>query len=248
MNFEAFFKLTYGLYILSSKDEEKLNGHISNTVFQITAEPPRIAVATHRDNLTTEYIQKSGVFSVSALQKDVTLDFLGPWGFKSGRDVNKFKNVAYKTGKTGSPIVTENCIAYYECEVEEKLEVGTHILFIGKVIDLDIIDRAAEPLTYAHYREVIKGVSPENSPTYLSDDKLKKEKTEKSKEKTEDLGKAQDGEKMKRYRCTICGYIYDPAEGDPPAGIAPGTAFEDIPDDWSCPICGVTKADFVPFD
>jgi flavin reductase (DIM6/NTAB) family NADH-FMN oxidoreductase RutF/rubredoxin len=248
MNFEAFFKLTYGLYILSSKDNDKLNGHISNTVFQITAEPPRIAVATHRDNLTTEYIQKSGVFSVSALQKDVTLDFLGPWGFKSGRDVNKFENVGYKTGKTGAPIVTEKCIAYYECEVERELEVGTHILFIGKVIDLDIIDRAAEPLTYAHYREVIKGVSPENSPTYLSDDKLKNEETEKPKEKTEELDKAQEGEKMKRYRCTICGYIYDPAEGDPPAGIAPGTAFEDIPDDWSCPICGVTKADFVPFD
>ena len=48
----------------------------------------------------------------------------------------------------------------------------------------------------------------------------------------------------KRYRCTICGHIYDPAEGDPDAGIAPGTAFEDIPADWSCPECGATKADF----
>jgi rubredoxin len=48
----------------------------------------------------------------------------------------------------------------------------------------------------------------------------------------------------KRYRCTICGHIYDPAEGDPDAGIAPGTAFEDIPNDWCCPDCGATKADF----
>lgn len=248
MNFEAFFKLTYGLYILSSKNEEKLNGHISNTVFQITADPPRMAVATHRDNLTTEFIQKSGVFAVSALQKDVTLDFLGPWGFKSGRDINKFENIGYKTGKTGAPIVTEKCIAYYECEVEREIEVGTHVIFIGKVIDLDIINSTAEPLTYAHYRDAIKGVSPENSPTYLSDDKLKMHSTQNPDKNQETLNKAADSEKNKRYRCTICGFIYDPAEGDPPAGIPPGTAFEDIPDDWTCPICGVTKADFVPFD
>ena len=53
---------------------------------------------------------------------------------------------------------------------------------------------------------------------------------------------------MKRYRCTICGHIYVPAEGDPDAGIAPGTAFEDIPNDWVCPDCGATKADFELID
>ena len=46
---------------------------------------------------------------------------------------------------------------------------------------------------------------------------------------------------MKKYRCTVCDYIYDPAVGDPDSGIAPGTAFEDLPDDWSCPLCGVGK-------
>ena len=49
---------------------------------------------------------------------------------------------------------------------------------------------------------------------------------------------------MKKYQCNICGYIYDPEEGDIDSGIAPGTSFEDIPDDWSCPLCGVTKEDF----
>jgi rubredoxin len=51
---------------------------------------------------------------------------------------------------------------------------------------------------------------------------------------------------MKKFKCIICGYIYDPAEGDPDGGVAPGTAFEDIPDDWVCPVCGVTKVDFEP--
>ena len=53
---------------------------------------------------------------------------------------------------------------------------------------------------------------------------------------------------MKKYVCEICGFIYDPAEGIPEDGIAPGTAFEDIPDDWACPDCGASKEDFVPYD
>jgi rubredoxin len=49
---------------------------------------------------------------------------------------------------------------------------------------------------------------------------------------------------MKKYKCIVCGFVYDPEEGDPDSGIDPGTAFEDIPDDWMCPVCGVTKEDF----
>jgi len=49
---------------------------------------------------------------------------------------------------------------------------------------------------------------------------------------------------MQKYQCTICGYVYDPEEGDPDSGIAPGTAFDDIPEDWYCPVCGVTKSEF----
>ncbi len=51
---------------------------------------------------------------------------------------------------------------------------------------------------------------------------------------------------MQKYQCTICGYFYDPEEGDPDSGIPPGTSFEDIPEDWCCPVCGVTKASFEP--
>ncbi|MCE5192732.1 MAG: rubredoxin [Candidatus Cryosericum sp.] len=53
---------------------------------------------------------------------------------------------------------------------------------------------------------------------------------------------------MKKYQCTVCGHIYDPAEGDPAAGIKPGTAFEDLPDDWVCPVCHATKDKYVVID
>ncbi len=53
---------------------------------------------------------------------------------------------------------------------------------------------------------------------------------------------------MKKYKCTACGYIYDPEAGDPDGGIAPGTSFEDIPDHWYCPVCGVSKSDFIEIE
>ena len=54
--------------------------------------------------------------------------------------------------------------------------------------------------------------------------------------------------KARKYRCVVCSHVYDPALGDPDTGIAPGTAFEDIPETWSCPDCGATKAEFEPID
>ncbi len=53
---------------------------------------------------------------------------------------------------------------------------------------------------------------------------------------------------MKKYKCTVCGHVYDPAEGDPDSGIAPGTAFEDLPDDWECPVCQVSKDEYEPME
>jgi len=235
MNIEAFFKITYGLYLVCSKDGNNYNGHISNTVFQVTADPPKFVVASHKNNLTTRYIEKSGLFSVSVLQQDITLDFIGPWGFKSGKNTDKFKGTSFKLGKTGVPIVLEKAMAYLECEVVNQVDTGTHILFIGEVVDAEILNHQSKPLTYNYYREVVKGLSPENSPTFTGDKLEKKIVTEPASKKVT----------IEKYQCTICGYIYDPEEGDPHSGINPGTAFEDIPDDWTCPICGVSKKDFI---
>ena len=236
MDINAFFKISYGLYIVSSHDGDKLNGHISNTVFQVTADPPRFAVATHKDNLTTEMIRKSKVFSVSVLQKDVDLEFLGPWGFRSGHDIDKFAGCNYTTGISGAPVLLDKSIAYIDCELEQEVDTGTHILFIGRAVDARVLDNKAIPLTYTYYREVIKGLSPEHAPTY-TDPSAKLESEEIMSDK-----------KMKKFRCLVCGYLYDPAEGDPTKGIPPGTSFDELPDDWTCPICNVGKEEFKETD
>lgn len=239
MDINAFFKVTYGLYIVSSMDGDQYNGHINNTVFQISAEPAKFAVASHKDNLTTSFIQKSKTFSVSILQEDISMEFVGPWGFKSGKDIDKFTECDYKTGKTGCPIVLDKAIAWIECRVSESIDTGSHILFIGDVVDAEILQADLPPLSYAYYRSVVKGLSPENAPTYVA----KVDKTEEKKEP--DPEDSSDTIKASQYKCIVCGYMYDPEEGDPGKGIAPGTTFEDLPEDWTCPVCGVGKNEFV---
>jgi len=225
MNLKAFYKISYGLFVVSSKKDEKFNGQIANTIFQVTAEPPTIAVSINKQNLTHEYIEKSKVFTVSILSKETPMKFIGQFGFKSGRELNKFQDVNYKVGVTGAPIVMENTVAYLEAELINNLDVGTHTIFIGKVIEAEVI-KDEEPMTYAYYHQVKQGKAPQTAPTYIKEEEKKEVK------------------KIERYRCTVCGYIYDPEKGDPDSGINPGTPFENLPADWVCPVCGADKSAF----
>ena len=238
MQIEAFFKLSYGLYVVSTKSGNTLNGYIANTVFQVTAEPPQLAISCSKDNYSEHLINESGAFSVSILSKDASSKVISTMGYKSGKEAKKFEEFNFIEGQLGTPILTDDCIAWFDCKVVQKLDVGSHILFIGEVIDSKLLDESKDPLTYAYYREVKNGVAPKNAPTYIDKSKLSasvKDKTAVNKY-------------SQKWECTVCGQIYDPMEGDPDGGIAPGTPFEDIPDDWVCPTCGVSKEDFVPME
>jgi len=138
----TLMKLTYGMYIVASRKGDRFNGLIINTATQVTAKPPTVAVCISKDCMTHEYIKESGVFSISVLRKETPLKFIGNWGFKSGRDVDKFKEARYKLGQTGAPIVLDNASAYLELRVVDRLSVGTHTIFIGEVVGGDIIEEA----------------------------------------------------------------------------------------------------------
>jgi flavin reductase (DIM6/NTAB) family NADH-FMN oxidoreductase RutF/rubredoxin len=231
MNLKTLHKIPYGLYIIASRDDGRLNGQIANALFQVTAEPQTIAVSINKTNLTHDYIEKSKIFSASILCQDAPMTLIGLFGYKSGRTIDKFKDIHYKIGVTGAPIVTEYCLGYLEARVINQINIGTHTIFIGHVEDAELIS-TKPAMTYQYYHEVKGGKSPKTAPTYLkSEDQPQPKKEEKT---------------MKKYVCTVCGYVYDPAQGDPDSGIAAGTAFEDLPDDWTCPICGAAKDAFEP--
>ncbi|MDT8273120.1 MAG: flavin reductase family protein, partial [Desulfomonilia bacterium] len=83
----ALWNITYGLYVVTSISDGKGNGQIVNTVFQVSATPPTIAVSINKNNLTHEYIEKSNRMAVSMLEEDTPMPFIGLFGFKSGREV-----------------------------------------------------------------------------------------------------------------------------------------------------------------
>jgi len=223
MNPKALYKLGYGLYVVCSRKGNKLNGQIANTVFQITSEPPTIAVSINKNNLTHEFIKESKVFTASVLCQDTPLSFIGHFGFKSGRDIDKFEGINYKIGETQAPVVIDNAVTYLEAKVTQEVDVGTHTIFIGELVGAEVINEE-ECMTYAHYHQVKRGTTPKTAPSYIAERK--------------------EAPKTAKYRCIVCGYIYDPELGDPDGGIKPGTPFEEIPDDWVCPVCGVAKSDF----
>ena len=224
MNLKALYNLSYGLYVVASQKEGKLNAQIANTVIQVTSEPPTVAVCINKQNLTHEFITQSKAFTASMLSQDTPLSFIGHFGFKSGREIDKFKDINYKLGESKAPIVFDHSLAYLEARVINQVDVGTHTIFIGELVGADVL-KEGEPMTYAYYHQVKRGTTPKTAPSYIEERK-------------------ETVSKMAKYKCSVCGYIYDPELGDPDGGIKPGTPFEKIPDDWVCPVCGASKDQF----
>ena len=161
----VFRDLSYGLYLITSKDEGKMNGQIVNTVIQVTSEPPRIAVIINKKNYTHELILKSKVFSASVLEESTPMLFLGPFGFRSGRDIDKLSKVSFREGITGCPLITDHTLSVLEAETIDQVDLGTHTVFIGSVVSSEVLKEGI-PLTYQYYHKVLKGKSPPNAPTF----------------------------------------------------------------------------------
>ena len=225
MNKVVLYKISYGLYTITSGQDGKFNGQIANSVFQVTSNPSTVAISINKENYTHGLIKFSRKFVVSILAQSAPMNFIGLFGFKSGRDVNKLQNVNTKTGTTKVPIVLENTVAYIEVELEKELDCGTHTIFVGNIVDGDVISNE-EPMTYAYYQQVKGGKSPKTAPTYVKDEQ------------------PAASQASTRYVCSVCGYVYDPVKGDPNSGITPGTKFEDLPESWTCPVCGADKSKF----
>jgi len=222
INFEALFKISYGLYIVSSGSKEYGNGFISNTLFQVTSQPARFAACCSKDNHTAGIIKSSGIFSVSVLQSETASGTIGTFGFKSGKEINKLEGMEIRYGETGVPIILNDAIAFLECKVVETYDIGTHLMFIGELISADVLDDGKDPLTYLYYRKVKKGVAPKNAPTYIDKSKLEIKS---------------DVQEYDKHQCPACGYVYDEKNED--------VGFGDLPDDWVCPVCGLEKEDFI---
>lgn len=176
--------LSYGMYVISTKDGVKDVGCIANTVVQITSDPKTVIVSLNHDNYTNEVIKRTRHFGVSILTEKTDPNIIGTFGYKSSRDVDKFAGIAKKE-IDGIPVIIDSNGAF-TCEVIDTMETNTHTVFLGKVLNMEKFDNASV-MTYKYYHEVLKGKSPKNAPTYVD------EKEKNSSSKTV-------------WKCAICGY------------------------------------------
>lgn len=154
----ALFQVTHGLYILTSKVKDKINGQCLDALMQVTNAPPRVAIGVGRKSLTHEMIARSGQFCVSVLDRGNAAcgDIVRRFGFQSGRDVDKFADFDHALNDQGIPFLTD-AVAVYDCTIlpEMTVNLGTHSLFVATV-DRAGTRGAGEPLTYNEYRNTLR--------------------------------------------------------------------------------------------
>ena len=183
MDKKALYSLSYGVFMLSTKAGEKVNGCITNTCMQVANSPTRVAISVINANYTCELIKQSKVFALSLLDQTCTFETIKHFGFQSGRDVNKFENMKVPTDANGIPYLGWQACAVISCKVVDSQDLGSHTLFIAEVEDAKVLSENA-PLTYADYQNKVKP-KPE--------------------------AKATD-KKIVGWRCKICNYVYEGSE------------------------------------
>jgi flavin reductase (DIM6/NTAB) family NADH-FMN oxidoreductase RutF len=181
----AFFKLSYGLFILTAKDGGKDNGCIINTLIQITDTPQRISLAVNKNNFTHDMILKTGSFNVSVLNIETPFSVFQCFGFQSGRNVDKFAAAPEKK-RSANGILYEPRYAnsFISGKIISTGDYGTHTLFIADVTEAAVLG-SAPSLTYQYYFDHIKPKP------------------------------AAEASKKKGYVCKICGYVYEGDELPP---------------------------------
>lgn len=151
----AFFKIGYGLYVVTTNDGDKDNGMICNTVVQVTSVPQRLAVTINKSNYTHDTVQKTGSMNVCVLAESAAFPLFQLYGFRSGRTSEKLRGVEITRSVNGLPVLANDCNAFFSLEVEEYVDIGTHGLFICRVKEAGRLSDAPS-MTYAYYHAKVK--------------------------------------------------------------------------------------------
>lgn len=217
MNLQILNNISYGMYIITTKGNNKNVGCIINTVCQITSEKPVISISLNKQNYTNKVLKETKKCSISILSEEANKELIGIFGYFSSKDTDKFKDTIYEE-IDGLPIVKEGSNAYIIGDVIDIISVETHDIFLIRVKKTAQLTNDTS-MTYKYYHEVLKGKAPKKAPTYI---------------KEENINLNREGNK---YKCTVCGYIYDDAKEE--------IKFEDLPNNWKFPVCGVGKDKFI---
>ncbi len=154
-NMKALFNIGYGLYVVTSNDGKKDNGLIVNTVTQVTNTPNRVAVCINKENYSHHIIKNTGIMNVNCLSTQAPFSVFENYGFRSGRNVNKFESEDFPRSDNGLLFLPKYINAFMSLKVEQYLDLDTHGMFICSVTEARVI--SDEPtMTYTYYQENVK--------------------------------------------------------------------------------------------
>ena len=179
---EAMYKITYGLFVLTTTDGEKQNGCIVNTVSMITDNPKRIVVFVNKANYSEELLRKTGIFNVSILTESAPFEIFKQFGFQSGRDVDKFEGGKYEVSENGLCYLPKHTNAVLSGKVIDYYDYDTHTLFVAEVTEAKTLSNE-NSVTYEYYQNNIKP-KPQ-------------------------LPKAEEKSEKGKWVCKICGYVHE---------------------------------------
>ena len=252
MDPKAMYNLTYGLYLLTAREDGRDNGCIINTAVQVASEPTRISISVIRTNKTCDMIRNTGRFNISAITTDAKFDLFRHFGMQSGREVDKFADFPdVARSENGLLYLTQSANTMLSAEVVETMDLGSHILFIAQVTDGKVLSTGSS-CTYSYYQSDIKP-KPRKAEkkqwvcsicgyVYEGDtvpDDFVCPLCHHGKEDFELVGAASApapapaASAAAKWVCPVCGYVY---EG------------ETVPEGFVCPTCKVDGSKFTPMD
>ena len=180
--------ITYGMYILTFNENNKIGGCVLNTFSQVTSEDEIISINLNKNNYSNEVIKRTKKFNINILGEEIDKNIISIFGFSSSKEKNKFENINYDL-IDNLPVIKDGVIGYITCEIINIIDCNTHDIVIAKIINKKTINNKLIPMTYKYYHEVIKGNAPKNAPTYQEIEKNISDKT--------------------IYICEICGYVHE---------------------------------------
>lgn len=185
MDPKAMYKLSYGLYVLTARDDGKDSGCIIDTAIQAASAPEQLSICVSKRNHTHDMIMNTREFTVSVISRKAGFDLFKRFGFQSGKNTDKFAGFSgCKRGKNSILYVTEGTNAFISVKVKKIEDLGSHTMFIGEITDMEVLD-SAPSVTYAEYLDHIKP-------------------------KPQAAESAPEGKTV--WRCTVCGYEYEGEE------------------------------------
>ena len=220
MDKSALYKFSSGLYVVSATAGDERAGCVINTGLQLTSDPLQVQVVVNKQNHTEGVIERAGHFALTVISQDADMPFIGRFGFQTSATVDKFDGIEAAQTTLGDWYTPACSCAVLACEVVQTLDVGTHVLFVGKVVDAQVLSDA-EPISYAYYHAVLKGKTPPKASAYVPEDAA--------------APAPEDAPVMHHFRCVVCGHVEE-------------TPLDELPEDFTCPICGVGRDMFEKID